>query len=120
MDEIVWDLSQGYAIRRNARNISSTQRKAVSAERAAEDLQGEIDRLSLICHAMWELIAHQTNLTGADLVEKIREIDLRDGRLDGKGPDGPSECPSCSRSSSARHSRCVYCGTELRANPFGG
>ena len=120
MEHLVWDVAQNARIRRNAIDVSEARRRAGTAVRAADELEEEVDRLTLICHAMWEVLQDQLGLSDAQLLEKIREVDLRSGRQDGKAPAKPATCPSCSRISNARHALCIYCGVELRNNPFGG
>jgi len=120
LDNLVWDLAQNARIRRNAHDASDARRRAGTAVRTADELQGEVDRLTLICHAMWELMAERTGVTSEDLLTKMRDVDLRSGRQDGKAPESPSTCSECSRISNAGHSLCVYCGAELRTAPFSG
>jgi hypothetical protein len=95
-----------------ARNAREAQRDAATAEQ-------NVDRLTLICMAMWELVSAKTDLTEDDLVAKVREIDLRDGVEDGKLKIQANQCPQCDRMMSRRHSRCLYCGAEdLQATAF--
>ena len=53
-------------------------------------------------------------------VELATEIDLRDGKADGKITAHPLRCPSCDRVSSSRHAKCLYCGQEFEGSLFGG
>jgi len=88
-------------------------RKAMRTVQDFERHLGEnVDKLALICRAMWELIRERTNLTEEDLLKKVREIDLLDGALDGKVKNPPKKCSKCNRTMSKRHTRCMYCGTE--------
>ena len=95
-----------------ARNAREAQREASAAEQ-------QVDRLTLVCMAMWELLSAKTDLTEDDLIAKVREIDLRDGVEDGKLTVQGKQCPSCNRVMSRRHSRCLYCGAEdLQSTAF--
>ena len=76
-------------------------------------LENKFDRLQLAFNALWELIRDATRLTAADLEAKMREIDLRDGKADGKITDLPVRCPACKRVSSTKHWKCLYCGQEF-------
>lgn len=52
----------------------------------------------------------------------MTEIDLSDGKLDGKVREQPgvSACASCGRTLSKRHARCFYCtAPNPSAKPFG-
>ena len=94
-------------------------REAREAKRDAADVEENIDRLTLVCMAMWELLSAKTDLTEDDLVAKVHEIDLRDGVADGKLKVQAKRCPQCDRVMSQRHSRCLYCGAEdLQATAF--
>jgi hypothetical protein len=77
------------------------------------DLKASLQQLSLTCRAMWELLSERTSIAQADLLAKVREIDLRDGVRDGRATAPPQECPKCSRMNAARAARCIYCATEL-------
>jgi ribosomal protein S27AE len=84
-----------------------------NAERARLDtaqLQDRVDRLSLICLAMWSLIEEKTGLTQEDLARRVEEIDLQDGLPDGKVTRTVRKCDRCGRTLSPRHNRCMYCG----------
>ena len=50
-----------------------------------------------------------------DLIAKIKEIDLRDGKLDGKPGVSPQECPGCGKPNGPHRKACLYCGGELPA-----
>ena len=116
----LWDLHQHHQIGRlkgqAASAESQTKNLGVDLDRVVE----RIDRLVLINNAMWELLAERTQLAEGDLVDKIREIDLRDGVEDGK-LRMVLKCPKCARMMSQRHGRCLYCGEEsLETTPFDG
>ena len=82
-------------------------------------LEDRIDRLALICMAMWSLIRSETNLTEEQLLERVREIDLMDGEEDGKITRQVTQCSRCNRPMSSRHTRCIYCGSDaLVASAF--
>lgn len=73
-------------------------------------LQDRLDKLTLVCMAMWELLRDKAQLSEAELMEKVKEIDLRDGVPDGKVTKKVAQCPKCNRVMSPRHKRCMYCG----------
>ena len=81
--------------------------------------EDRLERLSLICMAMWTLIQSETNLTEEDLLRRVREIDLMDGSADGRITRKVTRCGRCDRPMSSRHTRCIYCGSEqLTASVF--
>ncbi|HEO71588.1 MAG TPA: hypothetical protein ENN80_10015 [Candidatus Hydrogenedentes bacterium] len=97
----------------------STQREDLVLRAKVKDLEHHMARLSLLNQALWELIRERAHLTDADLEEKAREIDLRDGVEDGKITGTPVRCPSCGRVSNSKHYRCMYCGLEFEKPVMG-
>lgn len=92
---------------------------ARDAQRQAEYLEDRLDRLTLVCQALWELLKERGELTEEDLATKIGEIDLRDDRADGKISKQIKHCPKCDRIMSPRHQKCMYCGAiNLQITPF--
>ena len=75
-------------------------------------LEDRVDRLSLICMAMWSLLQDKTKLTEEDLIERVKMLDLMDGQEDGKATRTVSKCSRCDRPMNARHKKCIYCGHE--------
>lgn len=69
--------------------------------------------MALTTMAMFALMSERLGISEADLEAKIREIDLADGKLDGKVRVETNECPSCSRPVSKRHKKCMYCGSDI-------
>lgn len=88
---------------------------AGSAKRDVSHLEDRIERLSLVCMAMWSLIQDKTQLTEADLLERVKMIDLMDGVEDGKAAKGVQKCHACQRVMSPRHRKCLYCGAQKLA-----
>jgi len=96
------------------------QSGARDAERRANEAETRADRLALLCEAMWTLVAEKTGLTDEQSIDRINEIDLHDGKLDGKKivDQGPLRCYECNRAVAARFAKCMYCGTPVARCPF--
>lgn len=94
-------------------NRSKLSRLDIKAETADE----RIDRLSLACQALWEVLEEKGLVSRSEFIAKIEEVDLRDGRLDGKN-SSPTVCPSCSKKNSSARLNCIYCGSKLAENPM--
>ncbi len=88
---------------------------AGSAKRDVSHMEDRIERLSLVCMAMWSLIQDKTKLTEEDLLERVKMIDLMDGVEDGKAARTVQKCHACNRVMSPRHQKCLYCGAEKLA-----
>ncbi len=104
-----------------ARNIEGARTRAEQARDATERLEGGMDRVALVCRAMWSLLAEKTGATEQELIDRVREVDLSDGRLDGRVRGTPVKCEGCGRTLNARHERCLYCGGPVkRGSAFDG
>ena len=90
------------------------EQSAMTAEEARTrvvDLEARVNKLTLVNHALFELIAGRIGITETELIDKVNEIDLRDGRMDGRpSAEPPLVCEQCGRSYSRRHNHCFYCG----------
>lgn len=60
-------------------------------------LEDRVDRLSLICMAMWSLLQDKTQMSEEDLMERVKMLDLMDGKADGKATKTVSQCSRCDR-----------------------
>jgi ribosomal protein S27AE len=92
---------------------SRVKTAALQQKERSDYLEDRIDKLSLICQAMWALLEEHTTFTEAHLLAKVQELDMEDGVLDGKRAPQAKNCPSCQRTFAAKHPRCLYCGTEV-------
>lgn len=112
-----------------ARQQATAQRADMAADRASaaaaqartqvELMQMDVERLLMITEALWVMLRDEHGYTDEQLVRKVQEIDLRDGRLDGKvARQPPSKCPQCGRAISARRTLCVFCGAASTSGPF--
>lgn len=74
-------------------------------------LEQDIERLLLITEALWEILKDKHGYDDSELFRRISELDLGDGRVDGrKAPGVPEECPHCGRVMIGRSPVCQYCG----------
>lgn len=111
---MIWE---AYQQTRIAGAENTAERAMSKADRYAADIsnvQRQIERLTLSCQAMWELLRDRSGLTEEDIEAKIHEIDARDGQLDGKIGTTLFECPSCGRPTNTRRSACLMCGAPLK------
>ena len=93
--------------------------KARSARAIVSELERRIDKLTLICMALWSMLSEKTEFGEEDLIKRVRKIDLMDGAEDGRLQRQVAQCPKCNRIMSQRHTRCLYCGsTRLKLTAF--
>lgn len=93
-----------------AAGAASAQSAANRAKQDVAYLEDRVDRLSLVCMAMWSLLRDKTNFTEEDLLERVKLMDLLDGVEDGKATKTVSQCTACNRPMNPRHTKCIYCG----------
>jgi hypothetical protein len=86
--------------------------EAQRARGKAEHVEDRLDRLVLVNMALWSLIQEKTGLSEQDLMDRVQQVDLADGQLDGKARKPLAKCPDCDRVMSPRHKRCLYCGAD--------
>jgi hypothetical protein len=120
MAGIFWELGQNRRIAQAEAAADSAAASASNAVHAAKheinELERRLDKLTLVNMALWELLQQKLGVQEQDLLAKIEEIDLRDGKLDGKvGGGAASACAACGRVLNARHQRCLYCGAKKDA-----
>ncbi len=100
---------------------SSAKEAARDAKSQVRQIGGEIERLLMITEALWIFMREQHGYTDEDLIKKIAEIDLRDGKLDGKVSAAPAEvkrCANCDRPVGKKRATCLYCGSAVVQDPF--
>lgn len=118
---MLWDLYQTYQIHDLQQRVGRQSGQPQASSNEYIELRARIDKLALINMAMWSLLKEHTPLTENDLLERVKEIDLQDGQLDGKVRTTPQECPECGRKLSQKHQKCLYCGHSVQGNDaFGG
>lgn len=119
MLNFLWDLHQQSQIREADSRAARGESEAKQASREVRDLQARVDALTLACTAMWSLMQTKLGMTDDEFGARMREIDLRDGTLDGRIAAEIKHCAKCNRAMSVRHVRCLYCGDDhLSRKPF--
>jgi hypothetical protein len=117
---MLWEAYQQTRIAEAERAAETAESKVERCARTVLHLQRHVERLSLACQAMWELLKEVSDLTEQDLDKKILEIDSRDGTADGKIGMQQFDCPSCGRKTNSKRNSCVMCGAPIKGPyPFG-
>jgi hypothetical protein len=91
----------------------SASRTADSAKDKAIRIQDDLDAMLLKIQAMWEVISVKLDISDEELLAKVKEIDSRDGVMNGKAKPEPVICDSCSKPNSLKRRHCLFCGKEL-------
>ena len=99
--------------------MSDAERRLDKAVDKIGDLQAQVDRLLLITESMWFVLKDRLPLDDAALMDMTKQVDMRDGKLDGRVTTAPETCPVCNHTISVRTGQCFYCGAHpARKSPF--
>jgi hypothetical protein len=92
---------------------------ARQAQSKVAEIEAKCDRALLVCEALWTIMRDKLGVPEDELVARVNEIDLSDGRLDGKvRKENAVSCPSCGRTIARRFPKCIYCGQPVVHDPF--
>lgn len=106
---------QDYRI--NNISLGETERNKLNLQglqKVFEQIDDKLSRLALINHAMWELLKQTHGFEEKKLLLKMQELDLLDGKRDGKLRFERKECESCGRKLNKRRGECLYCGEKRK------
>ncbi|TLD69669.1 hypothetical protein FEM03_17080 [Phragmitibacter flavus] len=118
---MLWEVHQQGQIHSAQQQADRAARKTDGFADDLKQLRRHVDRLSLACQSLWELVKERTDLTEADIEQRMLDIDLRDGVQDGKIGMQIIDCPQCHSKTNSRRQTCIMCGTELpRTHHFDG
>jgi hypothetical protein len=98
-------------------NLSRGRIDQLSPEEMAtvlERVDSRVHRMVLMVEAMRELLQASGLFSEAQLKAKVEEVDLRDGKADGRNVQPVAQvCGQCGRTSAGQRKFCVYCGSDL-------
>jgi hypothetical protein len=112
MDNLLWNLHQEQRIADAQISAAGARQGASQIQDAMRRLEDRLEKLSLICRAVWTFVQERGGMTEEDLLKRVEELDLSDGQRDGKLAPASDTCGGCGRRVSRRHPRCLFCGTE--------
>jgi hypothetical protein len=93
--------------------------RASKASDEVEFLRADIEKLMMISEALWGILKEKHGYTDSELVRRVEQVDMKDGKLDGKVAKSlPKKCPSCDRTIQGKRSRCLWCGQRVTSKPF--
>lgn len=119
MFDLFWELGQQRTTPDVGSIIEQARKKVEDVNGEVRALRGAVNKLLLINRALWEIMAEEKGLDDKYLMDKVNEIDLRDGTHDGKLVTAIMLCPSCERTLFKGHDKCLYCGsTDTATDPF--
>ena len=115
------DFVLGYSAgQRSASRAASLARSAAVGDATIntnriEDVNERVDRLAMIVRAMWAML-EESGYRPEDLVAKLEEMDLSDGKLDGQVREQIVDCPKCESKVAPGLRNCQICGATVRTD----
>lgn len=97
-------ISEASAVADQAKSKSERQAQQIDV------LRRQIDRMALANQAIWELLRELHGIRDEDMLQRMEQIDLRDGKLDGKLGAQVLNCAGCGRKTNSTRRHCVFCG----------
>lgn len=115
----LYDLRQNHEIEQAKSKADRANGKANLAQEEINALNWKVEKLTMITEALWRIVKQSQKLDDGYLKSLVDEIDMQDGKLDGKvAKTAPSLCPKCTRVLSNKIKKCVYCGAVSNADLF--
>lgn len=118
MVDLFWELRQHARIGQVSTSAARAESRATEAMTRLVSAERRAEKALMICEALWCIVRAKLDLSDDELAQMVKQVDESDGKLDGKVRRPAKKCPSCTRTSPARVSQCIYCGAELEATPF--
>lgn len=118
----MYDLVQRKQIKSTRQSVGfaadETQRQARRADMEIHALEMRVEQLVTLNEAMWQLVCETTGLTDAHLAYRVDELDMSDGRPDGRKQTRAKKC-SCGAMVNPRLDICQFCGVPApERSPF--
>lgn len=109
----------GFGDRTAQSTASEARAEAQRVRTELELLRLDVERLLMITEALWEFIKKEHGYADEQLQDVIAQIDLRDGKLDGRVASAPPQkCPACGRALARKRPFCIYCGSAVQLDLF--
>jgi len=88
------------------------------AARELDEVDTRIDRLTLLCETMWEMLIEHTELTEEDMIRKVMALDDEDGHRNFRRQRVATPCECGAKIPPVRLS-CQFCGAPpVLRSPF--
>ena len=116
--ELFWELHQHRGIANAEMAASDAKHRARESQRRLLNTERQAEKALFLCEVLWSLLHEKLGVSEAELLQRIRDVDSTDGKLDGKVRRPPVPCPKCNRDTTQRFPNCMYCGAPVPASPF--
>lgn len=116
----MWDVFQNFQIRETKHKAENAKQLAITSGNAISNVQAQLDTLVLANQAMWEILSKKLGVTESELVKLMSDIDLRDGKADGRITKTQiRQCSDCCHKIKKQRPNCYWCGSKMNMeSPF--
>lgn len=98
----LYDIRQNQRISKAQTENKRTARTVQESQESIEELRQSVQKLSLACQAMWQLLQTNSGLSEQDLLEALQNIEDK---------NAAQNCAKCGRVQQSKKPNCLYCGT---------
>lgn len=96
------DVFQQFRIEETDRKVSNIEDNLRERKYTHRNIDERISKLSLVTQAVWSFIKETNQLDDSDLINRIEELDAKDGVKDGKATAVVMTCLDCSKKINTR------------------
>lgn len=107
------EILQEHRIRETEKQVQRASDKAIDATSASLDLRKRVEGLALANQALFEILQSRLGISEEDVLQRMAEIDGRDGVRDGMMAARVVPCRNCGRKVSTARQRCMFCGKSV-------
>ena len=90
-----------------------TTELGVSVGRLESALKSDVDRLTLVCQALWSLLEENTDVTLKDLESRLGDLEALNGEVLDALDQSKASCPRCNATIPVNMDKCQFCGHVL-------
>lgn len=105
----LFDIAQEGRIRGVQRQAEKATERTIDLSANADTLKRRLDVMALANQALFEILQNRLGITEEEVIRGMAEIDVRDGKKDGKINPRVVECVRCARKVSTSRLRCMFC-----------
>ena len=93
-----------------AATAAEARSQASSAVSKVAGLEEDVNHLLMVVESLSEMLKDKHGYSDADLAQRVADIDMRDGKLNGRATKKAAQaCSHCGRKMLRRKPTCVYC-----------
>jgi hypothetical protein len=105
----LFDIGQEVRISAAQKEAQKASEKAIDLSSNADSLKRRLDVMALANQALFEILQSRLGISEEEVILRMAEIDMRDGKKDGRMNPRVVSCIKCGRKVSTARLRCMFC-----------